>query len=179
MTSRSDQAAAASQAPPAATAASGPTEDDVARVALLLGREPAGDFEVVVRDGSGGPAVIRNAPILGDGRPMPTRFWLVEERLRRLVGRLESEGGVRAAEAAVDPGELAAAHARYAAERDAAIPPGYQGPVPSAGVGGTRRGVKCLHAHYAWHLAGGDDPVGRWVADRVGPGAAASLRRVG
>ena len=27
-----------------------------------------------------------------------------------------------------------------------------------------RRGVKCLHAHYAWHLAGGDDPVGRWVA---------------
>jgi hypothetical protein len=24
-------------------------------------------------------------------------------------------------------------------------------------------GVKCLHAHYAWYLAGGDDPVGRWV----------------
>ncbi|NDH11910.1 MAG: DUF501 domain-containing protein, partial [Actinobacteria bacterium] len=37
---------------------------------------------------------------------------------------------------------------------------------PSAGVGGTRRGVKCLHAHYAWYLAGGDDPVGRWVAER-------------
>jgi exopolyphosphatase/guanosine-5'-triphosphate,3'-diphosphate pyrophosphatase len=34
-------------------------------------------------------------------------------------------------------------------------------------VGGTRRGVKCLHAHYAWFLAGGDDPVGRWVADRL------------
>jgi hypothetical protein len=30
-------------------------------------------------------------------------------------------------------------------------------------VGGTRRGVKCLHAHYAYSLAGGDDPVGRWV----------------
>jgi exopolyphosphatase/guanosine-5'-triphosphate,3'-diphosphate pyrophosphatase len=27
--------------------------------------------------------------------------------------------------------------------------------------------VKCLHAHYAWHLAGGDDPVGRWVAERI------------
>ena len=39
-------------------------------------------------------------------------------------------------------------------------------PRPSAGVGGTRRGVKCLHAHYAWYLAGGDDPVGRWVAER-------------
>jgi hypothetical protein len=31
-------------------------------------------------------------------------------------------------------------------------------------VAGTRKGVKCLHAHYAWHLAGGDDPIGRWVA---------------
>ena len=40
-------------------------------------------------------------------------------------------------------------------------------PRPSGGVGGTRTGVKCLHAHYAWHLAGGDDPVGRWVADHL------------
>ena len=126
---------------------------------------------MVVRDAAGEPVVIRNSPILTDGRPMPTRFWLVDERLRRLVARLESEGGVRAAEAAVDPGELAAAHERYAAERDAAIPPGHSGPKPSAGVGGTRRGVKCLHAHYAWHLAGGDDPVGRWVQQRLDAGA--------
>jgi hypothetical protein len=27
--------------------------------------------------------------------------------------------------------------------------------------------VKCLHAHYAWFLAGADDPVGRWVDGRV------------
>ena len=151
---------------------------DCEEVARLLGREPAGDFDVVVRSRSGGPAVIRNSPILHDGRPMPTRYWLVDERLRRMVARLESEGGVRAAEAAVDAAELAEAHARYAAERDAAVPEAHTGPAPSAGVGGTRRGVKCLHAHYAWHLAGGDDPVGRWVAERLGPGAEAPLRRV-
>lgn len=151
---------------------------DWERVALLLGRRPSGDFEVVVRDASGRPAVIRNAPLLSDGRPMPTRYWLVDDRLRRLVGQLESGGGVRDAEAAVDPAELAAAHARYAAERDAALPADHDGPRPSHGVGGTRRGVKCLHAHYAWHLAGGDDPVGRWVAERLGPEAAAALRRV-
>jgi exopolyphosphatase/guanosine-5'-triphosphate,3'-diphosphate pyrophosphatase len=29
--------------------------------------------------------------------------------------------------------------------------------------------VKCLHAHYANHLAGGADPVGAWVAERVEP----------
>ncbi|MCU1374592.1 MAG: hypothetical protein JWO68_1878, partial [Actinomycetia bacterium] len=27
--------------------------------------------------------------------------------------------------------------------------------------------VKCLHCHYAWYLAGGPDPVGRWVAERL------------
>ena len=54
--------------------------------------------------------------------------------------------------------------ARYAAERDAAVPAGRVGRSQRAASGGTRQGVKCLHAHYAWHLAGGDDPVGRWVA---------------
>jgi hypothetical protein len=117
-----------------------------------------------VRSANGDPAVIKNAPLFDDGTPMPTRYWLVGEPEREAVGRLEAAGGVRRAEAEVDPHALAAAHARYATERDAAIPVDHTGPRPTGGVGGTRRGVKCLHAHYAWHLAGGDDPVGRWVA---------------
>jgi hypothetical protein len=141
--------------------------DDRAAVALLLGRPPQGDFDVVVRGDDGRPVVIRNAPLLADGTPMPTRYWLVDDDLRRLVSTLEAGGGVRAAEADVDPVEVAAAHARYAAERDAALPSGHAGPRPSGGVAGTRKGVKCLHAHYAWHLAGGDDPIGRWVAERL------------
>ena len=134
---------------------------------MLLGREPQGDFDVVVRRPDGQPVVIRNAPLMADGTPMPTRYWLVDEDLRRAVSTLEAAGGVRAAEAAVDPAEVAAAHARYAAERDAAVPAGHQGPKPSGGVAGTRKGVKCLHAHYAWHLAGGDDPIGRWVEEHL------------
>jgi hypothetical protein len=153
---------------PAVTA--GPA--DVAAVTELLGRPPAGPFEVVVRDEEGEPVVIRNPPLLGDGTPMPTRYWLVGRRAVRRVSRLEGEGGVRRAAAAVDPAELAAAHARYAAERDAELPGGHRGPRPSGGVGGTAKGVKCLHAHYAWHLAGGDDPVGRWVAARLAEGPA-------
>ena len=140
---------------------------DLDAVTLLLGRPPQGDFEVVVRRADGSPVVIRNAPLLGDGTPMPTRYWLVDEDLRRAVSTLEASGGVREAEAAIDPDEVAAAHARYAAERDAALPPGHTGPRPSGGVAGTRTGVKCLHAHYAGHLAGGDDPIGRWVAERL------------
>jgi uncharacterized protein len=141
------------------------TEREV--VADLLGRPPRGDYEVVVRDAEGRPVVIRNAPLLDDGTPMPTRWWLVGDAERVAVGRLEAAGGVRRAEAAVDPEALADAHRRYAAERDAAIPDGYDGARPAGGVGGTRQGVKCLHAHYAWHLAGGDDPVGRWVEEQL------------
>jgi len=141
--------------------------DDVALLTERLGRAPEGDFEVVVRNADGTPVVIRNAAFLRDGTPMPTRYWLVDPALRAAVARLESAGGVRAAEAAVDPEQLAAAHAAYAAERDAAIDAAHTGPRPSGGVGGTRRGVKCLHAHYAFFLAGGDDPVGRWVGEQL------------
>ncbi|MGB8859946.1 MAG: DUF501 domain-containing protein [Ilumatobacteraceae bacterium] len=151
--------------------ASDAASHDAARVAQLLGREPEGTFEVVVRDGAGEPLVLRNDPLMSNGRPMPTRYWLVGKDALRRVSRLEAAGGVRAAEAALPPAEVAAAHARYAAERDAAIPAGYNGPRPSGGVAGTREGVKCLHAHYAHHLAGGDDPVGRWVAARLAEAA--------
>jgi hypothetical protein len=136
---------------------------DYDQVVRLLRRVPQGPFDVVVRDDTGHPVVIRNAPLMFDGTPMPTRFWLVGPAERLMVDRLEAAGGVRQAGAAVDPGALAAAHARYAAERDQAIPAQWEGPRPAGGVGGTRQGVKCLHAHYAWFLAGGDDPVGRWV----------------
>ena len=147
---------------------SAPAPDDEREVvAALLGRPPMGGYAVVVRRPDGRPVVLRNEPLLADGRPMPTRYWLLDPHLNREIGRLESEGGVRQAEADVDPAALERAHAAYAAERDAALPSEYTGHRPSGGVGGTRRGVKCLHTHYAHHLAGGDDPVGRCVHDRL------------
>lgn len=133
----------------------------------LLGRAPRADFEVVVRSESGAPVVIRNAPLLDDRTPMPTRYYLVDAALVTAVSRIEAAGGVRAAEVDVDPDDLRRAHAAYSEERDAAIPEGHSAPRPHGGVGGTARGVKCLHAHYAYFLAGGDDPVGRWVQDRL------------
>jgi hypothetical protein len=98
---------------------------------------------------------------------MPTLYWLVDPELNLRVSRLEAAGGVRAAQAAVDHADLRAAHEAYAAERDALIPSGHEGPRLSGGVGGTREGVKCLHAHDAYVLAGGDDPVGRWTAAQL------------
>jgi hypothetical protein len=134
--------------------ADGASADDVARVTELLGRTPAGAFVVVVR--------------AADGTPMPTRYWLCDPHLREAVSRLESTGGVRAAEAEVPAARIASSHAAYADERDALIDPDHRGPRPSGGVGGTRQGVKCLHAHLAWWLTGADDPVGEWTARRIG-----------
>jgi hypothetical protein len=144
-----------------------PPPSDLESVAGFLGRVPNGSFAVVVRRRGGQPAVIANDPHLRDGEPMPTRYWLVDPEIRSAVGRLESHGGVRRAESEVDAELLRLAHARYAAERDALIPADWHGPRPQGGVGGTRNGVKCLHAHVAWWLAGGDDPVGRWVSEQV------------
>ncbi len=141
--------------------------DDDEAVTRLLGRTPAGAFAVVVRRRDGQPVVIENAPLLRDGSPMPTLFWLVDPALREAVSRLEAGGGVRRAADAIPPAAIADAHERYAARRDRGLAPGHQGPTPSGGVGGTRRGVKCLHAHLAWYLAGGDDPVGRWTAGQL------------
>lgn len=109
-----------------------PTDADVAAVAGLLDRAPKGSFRIVVRhvhDGS--PVVIRNHPLLADGTPMPTRYWLLGEPERTMVSRLESRGGVHRVEDEVGLDAIAAAHDRYAAERDAALPEGWTGPVPA------------------------------------------------
>lgn len=145
-----------------------PDSGDAVVVRELLGRRPRASFAVVARDAAtGAPVVIRNAPLLDDGTPMPTRYWLVDPALVSRIGTLESTGGVRQAEAEVDASELEASHRRYATDRDAAMDSALAGPRPSGGVGGTRTGVKCLHTHYAWWLVDQQDPVGAWVHQRL------------
>ena len=143
---------------------------DRALVAEQLGREPTTPFTVVARCPGGHPLVIRNAPVDAEGNPFPTLFWLTCPRATKAVSRLESEGAIaRLGERfETDPAFARAverAHAAYAAERAR----GHPGAETHGGVGGTRRGLKCLHAHYAHHLAGGDDDAGSWVAAQVEP----------
>ncbi len=113
-------------------------------------------------------------PILDDGTPFPTRFWLTCPLAAKRIGRLESINGVKRMEGKrrSDPDFRAAlegAHRRYAAERDALVPAGHVGPRPNGGVGGVHMGVKCLHAHYADTAAGNDNPVGAIVASWIDP----------
>lgn len=143
---------------------------DIRKVAEQIGREPTTPFTVVVRCPDGHPLVIRNAPFDAEGRPFPTLFWLTCPHAVRAVSRLESEGAIARLNERFDHDATFAraverAHASYAAERAV----GYPGADAHGGVGGTRRGLKCLHAHYAHHLAGGGDEVGAWVAPQVEP----------
>lgn len=160
-----------------ATVGEVPSTHDREVVARLLGREPRSGYTVAVRGANGEPVVLRNLPIMDDGTPMPTLYWLVGPAEIAAVGAIEAAGGVDAAEVAVGLEAIDDIHRRYAAERDALVPPGHAGPAPFGGVGGTRRGVKCLHAHFAWWLAGGDDAVGAWTAARLDEAGAKVARR--
>lgn len=143
---------------------------DLRIVAEQLGREPTIRFTVVARCAPGHPLVIRNAPFDGDGKPFPTTFWLTCPDAVRSVSRLEADGWIARLNERIenDPAfadAIERAHAEYALERGQDHP----GAEALGGVGGTRTGLKCLHAHYANHVAGGDDEVGAWVAERIEP----------
>ncbi len=148
--------------------------DDRAAVAAQLEREPRSPIDVAARCHLGLPVVIVVPPHLDDGTPFPTTYWLTCPLASRRVGRVESAGGVKAAERRLeaDPG-LAGRHeaamARYAAQRDALIDESLDRPPPSGGVAGAAAGVKCLHAHYADFVAGNDNVVGEWTAGDVEP----------
>lgn len=147
--------------------------DDREVIETQIGRPLRAGSEVVARCHLGLPVVIRVPPHLDDGTPFPTLYWLTCPLATTRIGRLEGAGGVKRmeAKAAADPdfgAGLDEAHASYAAERDRHIVD-REAPPPSGGVGGAAAGVKCLHAHFAHHQAGGDNPVGALVAEWIGP----------
>jgi hypothetical protein len=148
-------------------------QDDREVIEIQIGRPQRADSEVVSRCHLGLPVVVRVPPLLDDGTPFPTLYWLTCPLAQTRIGRLEGAGGVRRMEGKVESdttfaAALEAAHDSYRAERDSLIPDA-SGPVPTGGVGGTAKGVKCLHAHYAHTRSGGDNPVGTLVAGWIEP----------
>lgn len=127
-------------------------------------------FTVIARCSPGHPLVIRNRPTDLDGQPFPTLYWLTCRDAVAAVSRLEAEGWIKslAEQSELDPdlrAGLERAHREYARERAWF----QKGAEAFGGVGGSVRGVKCLHAHFAHYVAGGGDPIGEWVATRVDP----------
>ncbi|MFN2589453.1 MAG: DUF501 domain-containing protein, partial [Actinomycetota bacterium] len=141
---------------------------DIREVAAQLGRQPTTPFTVVARCSVGHPLVIKNRPLDADGNPFPTLYWLTCPETVKAVSRLESDGWIKRLDrqAEADPDlrvALRRAHEDYARERESL----HMGSGSWGGVGGTIRGLKCLHAHYAHYVAGGRDPIGAWVASQL------------
>lgn len=146
-------------------------DDDV--VEAQIGRPPRAGADVAVRCVLDLPVVVRMPPVLPDGEPFPTRYWLTCPLAHRRIARLEADGGVARFDARLrdDPAFRDAfdrANERNARERDAALPPDVAR-APRGGIGGTRDGVKCLHMHFADQMAAGNNPVGVEVAAEVLP----------
>lgn len=141
---------------------------DLEAVRHQLGREPTTPFSVVARCSVGHPLVIRNRPLDADGHPFPTIYWLTCPSAVKEVSRLESEGWIASLNDRYDSDPefreaVDQAHNAYAAARGEMLP----GAEKWGGVGGTRKKIKCLHAHYAYRLSGGDDWVGVLVDEEI------------
>ncbi|MGH3788184.1 MAG: DUF501 domain-containing protein [Pseudonocardiaceae bacterium] len=140
-------------------------------VAAQLGRPPRALRAVAHRCACGLPSVVQTCPLLEDGTPFPTLYYLTCSRLTGLVSRIEATGAMRemTQRLATDP-DLAcaylAAHESYLAERDAVQPLGTR-----VSAGGMPDRVKCLHVHVAHALAQGPgvNPFGDEVLDQIGP----------
>jgi len=147
-----------------------PGARDLAVVGRQLGRPPRGVTAIAHRCPCGLPDVVETAPRLPDGTPFPTLYYLTCPRAAAAVSRLEAAGTMRAMTERLgsDPGlqrDFVAAHEDYLARRDAAARETGLEPLPAGAgsAGGMPERVKCLHAHLAYFLAGGDDPVGQWT----------------
>lgn len=121
-------------------------------VARQLGRSPQ-PFRVAARCPFGLPSVIENE----SSRNMPTRFWITCPNLDAAIARVESTGGVRAAQEALGDETVQGIHEQHNA-------------LYGTRVAGVREGgyVKCLHAFTALHLSGAiPNPVAEWTLDHI------------
>ncbi len=126
-----------------------------------LGRPARGRWAVAARCHLGLPTVIENHPRLEDDTPFPTLYWLTCPLLVKRVSTLEGTGRMNAINLWLRDDDqlrqrLEAALERYAgrrAEHEAIA-------VAGAPPGGGPERVKCLHAHTAHELAGGNNPIG-------------------
>ena len=138
-------------------------------VAAQLGRRVRGSWAVVRRCHLDVPMVLENHPVLDDGSPFPTLYWLTCPMLVKRVSALEARGDMMLVNARLTGDaalrtRLSASIERLLERRnqharitDAGAPPG----------GGPDR-VKCLHAHVAQELAQPGNPIGAGALAETG-----------
>lgn len=139
------------------------TPEDQVVVGRQIGRDPRALAGVAARCPFGHPAVTAQSTTDADGRPFPTAYYATCPRLVRQIDRLESKGGVRRFEGELADDSMLATQTLRAHEQHLQLH-GHN----IAGIVDVTR-VKCLHAHAAFALAGGEHPLGLEVLREASP----------
>ncbi|MDO8886291.1 DUF501 domain-containing protein [Candidatus Oleimmundimicrobium sp.] len=150
------------------------SREDIKLIEEQIGRKPRSVLKVLRRCKKGYPQVILTSPVLEDGTPFPTIFWLTCPFLVKEVSNLEGKGWIKYLQMRFNEDdslklELKKAHDNYRRERAFLI--GFrEAECDGIGIGGVSNSswLKCLHAHYAHYLATGCNPVGELVDKHIG-----------
>ena len=148
------------------------TARDASIIAAQLGRPPRAVVCVAHRCRCGKPAVVATRPVLADGTPFPTTYYLTCPRATAACSTLESQGtmAAMAQRLGADPDLAAAyqrAHQSYLADRHRL---GEVAQIAGVSAGGMPDRVKCLHALAAHALAAGPgvNPLGDEALAMIG-----------
>lgn len=140
-------------------------------VTKQLGRKPIGALEVTTRDSQGEPVVIKVDP-LAEGKPFPSMYWLTGLRVHKAIADVERTAWIKDLELRIIPestemlARLKADNERYRDMRwqlyqelhqDDQVQESFLKVIRESGIGGIQdfSRVRCLHMHYAFHLAHG------------------------
>ena len=156
------------------------TTETILTVAQLLGREPRGLEAIEIIDEAGQPSVIRVSSLV-DGKPFPTMFWLVDEKLCYELDKLEASGIIAEIQGMIDQSEdlkskLFDDHISHITLREknmslevkqCLIKRNFFDQLQKRGIGGISNfsRVRCLHTYYASHLVN-PNVIGRIVDER-------------
>ena len=168
------------------------SEEDREAVRRQLRKDPGEFLRVVARNRRGEPAVIEYYPLRrepdGTLHPFPTLWWLTCPDIDRDLAVLENQGWIRRLQSLMREDEafreaVHADHRRYIEQRWQRLSPahrelvrerGWERLFLNNGIGGIADWdyVKCLHLHFAHHLADGST-LGAYVAENCLDAAAA------
>lgn len=142
--------------------------EKLAIIETQLGRKPRGIVKIAAETADGIPLVLQIRSWL-DNEPFPTLYWLCSKDLHRAISHIETAGFVKELERRLEQDDdfrqrLFADQARYKDKRLAEMnasdkaqihAKGFDELFNSWGIGGIKNwaSVRCLHMHYAHHLA--------------------------
>lgn len=143
---------------------------DVATVSSQLGRPARNVVGIAARCACGAPTVVATAPLLDDGTPFPTLYYLTHPAATAAISALEATGVMPELAALLADPDIAhayrRAHEAYLADRESIeVVPELAG----VSAGGMPTRVKCLHALAGHALAAGPgiNPIGDLALERA------------